>query len=61
MTKNLMPDVGLLGLNEFGDNPGLSPLWGAAIGGSVSGLSSLALGHVKGGAYSMNRQRLPTL
>ena len=42
MTK-LLGNVDLLGLNEFGENPGMNPLFGVIIGGGVAGVTSLAL------------------
>lgn len=43
----LLGEVNLLGLDEFGQNPGMSPLWGAAIGGGVAGVTSIAIGHMQ--------------
>jgi len=37
--------VDLLGLNSMGQNPGMSALWGTAIGGGVAGLSTIAARH----------------
>jgi hypothetical protein len=34
-------EINLLGLNEFGQNPGLNPLFGTLIGGGVSSLTSM--------------------
>lgn len=34
-------EINLLGLNEFGQNPGLSPLYGTLIGGGVASLASM--------------------
>jgi len=42
----LMGEVNLLGLDEFGQNPGVSPITGALIGGGVAGGTSIMLGHV---------------
>ncbi len=42
MTK-LLGNVDLLGLNEFGENPGMNPLYGVLIGGGVSAVTSMAL------------------
>jgi hypothetical protein len=51
MTKpSLLGDVDLLGLNQFGENPGMNPLWGMVIGGSVSGITSTALSRTGGTA-----------
>jgi hypothetical protein len=54
---HLMGEVSLLGLNEFGENEGLSPLYGAAIGGGVTGLSSIAMGHMLDPTWVPNRAR----
>lgn len=37
--------VDLLGLNSFGQNPGLNPIWGTLIGGGVAGSTTLVLRH----------------
>lgn len=37
--------VDLLGLNNMGQNPGMSALWGTAIGGGVAGLSTIVARH----------------
>ncbi len=39
----MLGSVDLLGLNNFGQNPGMSPLIGTAIGGGVSGVTTIAL------------------
>jgi hypothetical protein len=39
----LLGSVDLLGLNSFGENPGMNPLWGVAIGGGVSSVTSMAV------------------
>ena len=39
----LLGSVDLLGLNSFGEPVGMNPLWGMAIGGGVSGITSAAL------------------
>lgn len=49
MSKKMLGQVDLLGLNEFGVNPGLNPIFGTLIGGSVSAVSSLALRHAASG------------
>jgi len=49
-----MGEVNLLGLSGFGDN--ISPLWGTIIGGSVSGITSMTLGHIRGGKMAKNRE-----
>jgi len=41
----MLGSVDLLGLNAHGMNPGLSPIWGAAIGGTTAGVTSIALRH----------------
>jgi hypothetical protein len=42
----LMGEVNLLGLNSLGQNPGMSPITGALIGGGVANLSSMAIGNL---------------
>jgi hypothetical protein len=42
----LMGEVNLLGLDSFGQNPGMSPITGALIGGGVANLTSLAFGNM---------------
>jgi hypothetical protein len=42
--------VDLLGLNAYGQNPGLSPLWGTLIGGGVSGASTMLARHSGSGS-----------
>lgn len=49
MSKKMLGQVDLLGLNEFGVNPGLNPIFGTLIGGSMSAVSSLALRHAARG------------
>lgn len=39
----LLGSVDLLGLNSFGEPVGMNPLWGVAIGGGISGISSAVL------------------
>jgi hypothetical protein len=41
--RQLLGDVTLLGLNEFGQNPGLNPIYGALIGGGLANISALAI------------------
>lgn len=53
--KRMLGNVDLLGLNQMGNNPGLNPIWGVAIGGGVSGITSLALGHTMTGSVQSNR------
>lgn len=43
--RKMLGSVDLLGLNQFGQNPGLNPIWGAAIGGATAGVTSIALRH----------------
>lgn len=40
----MLGSVDLFGLNQFGQNPGLSPIYGALIGGGVSSVASFAAG-----------------
>lgn len=47
--KRMLGQVDLLGLNEFGQNPGLNPIFGVLIGGGVSGTTALALRHATTG------------
>jgi hypothetical protein len=49
-----MGEVNLLGLSAFGGE--MAPLWGTIIGGSVSGITSMTLGHVQGGKMAKNRE-----
>lgn len=50
----LMGELNLLGLGTFGN--GLSPLWGTLIGGGVAGITSMTLGHTKGGTMAKDRE-----
>jgi hypothetical protein len=43
---SLLGQPTLLGLDEFGQNPGMSPITGALIGGGVAGGTSILIGHV---------------
>lgn len=43
MTAKLLGSVDLLGLNSFGENPGMNALWGVGIGGGVSFATSTIL------------------
>lgn len=45
--------VDLLGLNQFGQNPGLNPIWGTLIGGVTAGGTTVALrySNSKAGQY----------
>lgn len=51
----MLGNVDLLGLNEYGKNPGLNPIWGAVIGGGVAGVTSMAVGHTMTGSAQNNR------
>lgn len=42
-TAKLLGSVDLLGLNNFGEPVGMSPLWGMAIGGGTAGATSMLL------------------
>lgn len=41
--------VDLLGLDKFGGNPGLNPIYGALIGGGVAGVTAISLRHLTTG------------
>lgn len=41
--------VDLLGLDKFGGNPGLSPIYGALIGGGVASVAAISLRHLASG------------
>ncbi len=41
----LLGKVDLFGLNAFGNNPGMDALYGAAIGGGVAGVVTIACEH----------------
>jgi hypothetical protein len=41
--RALLGEVTLLGLNEFGQNPGLNPIYGTLIGGGVGAITSMAV------------------
>jgi hypothetical protein len=43
MSRRALGSVDLLGLNSLGQNPGMNPIIGAAIGGGVSFVSTVAL------------------
>lgn len=51
----MLGKVDLLGLNNFGNPVGLSPIWGALIGGGVAGITSMAVGHTATGKTQQNR------
>jgi hypothetical protein len=48
----LLGSVDLLGLNSFGENPGMNPMWGIAIGGGVASVTSMALARTSKAAHS---------
>lgn len=52
----LLGDVNLLGLDEFGQNPGISPITGALIGGGVAAGTAMTLGHIQGGTMAADRE-----
>lgn len=54
----MLGKVDLLGLNDFGQNPGLNPIWGAVIGGGVAGVSSMVAGHATAGTTVANNREL---
>lgn len=56
--KSMLGSVDLLGLNSYGEVPGgaLNPLWGVAIGGGVSAVTSIAVGHAATGKLQANRE-----
>jgi len=56
MAKMLSGSVDLLGLNSYGNNPGMSPILGAAIGGGVAGITSMVVSHVGSGRLAANRE-----
>lgn len=41
----LLGEVSLLGLNEFGQNPGLDEKYGILVGGGVAAITSMLVGH----------------
>lgn len=43
MSRKYLGSVNLLGLNSFGQNPGMNPIFGALIGGGTAGVTSIAL------------------
>lgn len=51
----MLGSVDLLGLNQMGNNPGLSPIWGTLIGGGAAGLTSVIVGHTMTGKAQANR------
>jgi hypothetical protein len=57
----LLGSVDLLGLNQYGENPGLSPIVGALIGGGVSGITAMAVGHAGTGKLQQNRELIGLL
>lgn len=48
----LLGSVDLLGLNSFGENPGMNALWGVGIGGGVSFATSTIMERMGKGAHS---------
>jgi hypothetical protein len=46
----LLGSVDLLGLNSFGENRGMNPLWGIAVGGGVSSVTQMVLARGSGKA-----------
>lgn len=50
----MLGNVDLLGLNSFGQNPGMSPILGAVIGGGTAGITTLALDHYGSGTTQVN-------
>jgi hypothetical protein len=53
--KRMLGSVDLLGLNQMGNNPGLNPIFGTLIGGGVSGITSMVIGHTMHGSAQVNR------
>jgi hypothetical protein len=53
--RKSLGSVDLLGLNAFGQNPGLSPIYGALIGGGTSNLVALLAGKFGSGSIAANR------
>jgi len=51
----MLGHVDLLGLNQMGNNPGLNPIWGTLIGGGVSSVTSMVVGHTATGKAQQNR------
>lgn len=43
--RRMLGNVDLLGLNNMGNNPGMSPIWGALIGGGTSGVTTIVARH----------------
>lgn len=41
----MLGKIDLLGLNSLGQNPGLNPIWGVAIGGGVAGVTTMVARH----------------
>lgn len=54
----MLGKVDLLGLNDFGKNPGLNPIWGTLIGGGVAGVASIVAGHTASGSTLANNREL---
>lgn len=43
--RRMLGSVNLLGLNNFGQNPGMNPIYGAIIGGGVAGTTTIVMRH----------------
>ena len=54
MAKKMLGNVDLLGLNHFGQNPGLNPIWGTLIGGGVAGITTMTVNHTMTGKAQVN-------
>jgi len=54
----MLGNVDLLGLNEYGNNPGLSPIWGTLIGGGVAGVTSLVAGQATSSPTLQNNREI---
>jgi hypothetical protein len=52
----LMGEVNLLGLDSFGQNPGMSPITGALIGGGVAGGTLIAVGQYGSASMAGDRE-----
>lgn len=50
----MLGNVDLLGLNQYGENPGMNPIWGTLIGGGVAGLTSIYVRHNMTGTTQTN-------
>ena len=56
MARRMLGQVDLLGLNSLGQNPGLSPIVGAAIGGGAAGVTTITLRHAGSGKAAANAE-----